>query len=111
VFGGAVRTITQATTGPVTFAMAAGGRELDIRCDLALVAVGAVDESGYSTSNLGDATMMAEMIDRADRTAVLADSSKLGRRLFAQVAPRGRRLPHHRRSPTSLSRTHWCRPA
>ena len=67
--------------------MAAGGRELDIRCDLALVAVGAVDESGYSTSNLGDATMMAEMIDRADRTAVLADSSKLGRRLFAQVAP------------------------
>ncbi|AXA96327.1 MULTISPECIES: DeoR/GlpR family DNA-binding transcription regulator [Microbacterium] len=87
VFGGAVRTITQATTGPVTFAMAAGGRELDIRCDLALVAVGAVDESGYSTSNLGDATMMAEMIDRADRTAVLADSSKLGRRLFAQVAP------------------------
>ena len=31
--------------------------------------------------------MMAEMIDRADRTAVLADSSKLGRRLFAQVAP------------------------
>lgn len=87
VFGGAVRTITQATTGPVTFTMTAGGREVDIRCDLALVAVGAVDASGYSTSNLGDATMMAEMIERADRTAILADSSKLGRRLFAQVAP------------------------
>ncbi|GAA3037501.1 hypothetical protein [Microbacterium dextranolyticum] len=61
--------------------------DVDIRCDLALVAVGAVDASGYSTSNLGDATMMAEMMERAERTAILADSSKLGRRLFAQVAP------------------------
>lgn len=87
LFGGAVRTITQATTGPVAFTMASGGAEVDIRCDLALVAVGAVDESGYSTSNLGDAAMMAEMIERAERTAILADSSKLGRRLFAQIAP------------------------
>lgn len=87
VFGGAVRTITQATTGPVTFTLTAGGPEVDIRCDLALVAVGAIDSSGYSTSNLGDAAMMAEMIERADRTAILADSSKHGRRLFAQVAP------------------------
>lgn len=87
VFGGAVRTITQATTGPVTFTLTSGGPEVDIRCDLALVAVGAVDASGYSTTNLGDAAMMAEMIDRADRTAILADSTKLGRRLFGQVAP------------------------
>lgn len=87
VFGGAVRTITQATTGPVTLTLATGGPEVDIRCDLALIAVGAVDSSGYSTTNLGDATMMAEMIARADRTAILADSTKLGRRLFAQVAP------------------------
>lgn len=87
VFGGAVRAITQATTGPVAFTMTPGGSEVDIRCDLALIAVGAVDEGGYSTSNLGDAAMMAEMIQRAERTAILADSSKLGRRLFAQVAP------------------------
>lgn len=87
VFGGAVRTITQATTGPVTFTLTAGRPEVDIRCDLALIAVGAVDASGYSTTNLGDAGMMAEMIERADRTAVLADSSKMGRRLFGQVAP------------------------
>lgn len=87
VFGGAVRAITQATTGPVRFMMNSGGPEIDIRCDLALIAVGAVDASGYSTSNLGDAAMMTEMIERADRTAILADSSKLGRRLFAQVAP------------------------
>ncbi|GAA1636258.1 DeoR/GlpR family DNA-binding transcription regulator [Microbacterium flavum] len=87
LFGGAVRTITQATTGPVAFTMSAGGPEVDIRSDLAFVAVGAIDASGYSTSNLGDATMMAEMMERAERTVILADSSKLGRRLFAQVTP------------------------
>lgn len=85
VFGGAVRAITQATTGPVTFTMTPGGPEVDIRCDLALIAVGAIDTAGFSTSNMGDANMMAEMIQRADRTAILADSSKFGRRLFAQV--------------------------
>jgi len=85
VFGGAVRAITQATTGPVAFTMTPGGPEVDIRCDLALIAVGAVDEAGFSTSNMGDAAMMAEMIQRAERTAILADSSKFGRRLFAQV--------------------------
>ncbi len=87
MFGGAVRTLTQATTGPVTLAMSAATSEVDIRCDIALIAVGAVDPSGYSTSNLGDATMMAEMCKRADRTAILADSTKLGHRLFAQVVP------------------------
>ncbi|HZU93404.1 MAG TPA: DeoR/GlpR family DNA-binding transcription regulator [Microbacterium sp.] len=87
VFGGAVRAITQATTGPVAFRMTAGGPEVDIRCDLALIAVGAVDQNGYSTSNLGDAAMMGEMIQRAERVAVLADSSKFDRRLFAQVTP------------------------
>lgn len=87
VFGGAVRAITQATTGPVAFRMTAGGPEVDIRCDLALIAVGAVDQNGYSTSNLGDAAMMGEMIQRAERVAILADSSKFDRRLFAQVTP------------------------
>ncbi|TXK17446.1 DeoR/GlpR family DNA-binding transcription regulator [Homoserinibacter sp. GY 40078] len=87
IFGGAVRSITQATTGPVAFTMTPGGLEVEIRCDLALIAVGGVAESGYSTSNLGDGAMMSEMIQRATRTAILADSSKFGRRLFAQVAP------------------------
>lgn len=87
IFGGAVRTITQATTGPVTLAMNSHSPDVDIRCDYALIAVGAVDASGFSTSNLGDATMMTEMIRKADRTAILADSSKLDRRLFAQIAP------------------------
>jgi DeoR family fructose operon transcriptional repressor len=30
--------------------------------------------------------MMTEMIGKAERTAILADSSKIGRRLFAQIA-------------------------
>jgi DeoR family glycerol-3-phosphate regulon repressor/DeoR family fructose operon transcriptional repressor len=37
-------------------------------------------------SNLAEAAMMREMISRATRVAILADSSKFGRRLFAQVS-------------------------
>ena len=89
VFGGAVRTLTLATVGPVSF-RAAGGGELDISCDLALIGVGAVSAvAGYTTSNLAEATMMREMISRATRVAILADSSKFGRRLFAQVSELG----------------------
>ena len=43
-------------------------------------------ESGFSTSNLAEALMMSEMISRASKVAILADSSKFDRRLFAQVA-------------------------
>ena len=86
VFGGAVRTQTLATIGPVSF-RANGGAELDISCDLALIGVGAVSaEAGYTTSNLAEAAMMQEMISRAARVAIVADSSKFGRRLFAQVS-------------------------
>ena len=86
VFGGAVRTVTQTTTGPVRLSLSSTGQDIDVRCDLALIAVGAVSTTDYSTSNLGDATMMHEMMSRATRTAILADSSKLGRRLFAPIA-------------------------
>lgn len=86
VFGGAVRSATLATVGPSTFRVA-GGSELDIHCDLAIIGVGAVAaDAGYTTSNLAEAAMMKEMIARATRVAILADSSKFGRRLFAQVA-------------------------
>jgi DeoR family fructose operon transcriptional repressor len=89
LFGGAVRTLTLATSGPVSF-RAAGGSELDISCDLALIGVGAVSAiAGYTTSNLAEAAMMREMISRAARVAILADSSKFGRRLFAQVSEIG----------------------
>lgn len=90
VFGGSVRIITQATTGPVSFQVSPGAGEIDVVCDLALIAVGAVSTSGYSTSNLADAAMMTAMMDRASRVAVLADSSKFDRRLFAQISALGR---------------------
>lgn len=87
VFGGTVRLSAQATVGPVGIPMSVSGGDLDIRCDLAFVGVGAVSQdSGYSTSNLSEASMMSEMMSRASRVAVLADSSKFGRRLFAQIA-------------------------
>ncbi|MBE1592136.1 DeoR/GlpR family DNA-binding transcription regulator [Nonomuraea angiospora] len=88
VFGGAVRTLTLATIGPVSF-RASDGSELDISCDLALIGVGAVSAAGYTTSNLSEAAMMREMISRSARVAILADSSKFGRRLFAQVSELG----------------------
>lgn len=86
VFGGAVRTVGQTTTGPVSFPPSHGGAQLDVQADLAIIAVGAVSTTGYSTSNLGDAVMMGEMMSHASKVAILADSSKLGRRLFAQIA-------------------------
>ncbi|WP_433183213.1 DeoR/GlpR family DNA-binding transcription regulator [Actinoallomurus sp. CA-150999] len=89
VFGGAVRALTLATIGPVSF-RANTGAELDISCDLALIGVGAVAaDAGYTTSNLAEAAMMQEMISRAARVAILADSSKFGRRLFAQISELG----------------------
>lgn len=91
VFGGAVRPSAQATVGPVAFPVMSGRGEVDIRCDIALICVGAVSQdTGYSTSNLGEAAMMAEMMGRAAQVAVLADSTKFNRRLFAQVAELGR---------------------
>lgn len=87
VFGGSVRYAGQATIGPVAFPVSMGGREMDIRSDLAIVTVGGVAaDGGYSTSNLAEAAMMREMLERSSRVAILADSSKFGRRLFAQIA-------------------------
>ncbi|MDY7529737.1 MULTISPECIES: DeoR/GlpR family DNA-binding transcription regulator [unclassified Cryobacterium] len=91
VFGGAVRLSGQSTIGPVGFQFAGSGNDLDVRCDLALISVGAVSaDGGYSTSNLAEAVMMSEMVARASRVAILADSTKFGRQLFAQVAELGR---------------------
>jgi len=88
VFGGAVRSLTLATVGPVS--LRAGGTELDIRCDLALIGIGAISvDAGYTTSNVAEAAMMQDMIARAARVAILADSSKFDRRLFAQITDLG----------------------
>ncbi|WP_276330724.1 hypothetical protein [Terracoccus luteus] len=89
VFGGDVSLVAQATIGPVAFPVTLGGRDMDIRCDLALVTVGGVSGDGYSTGNLAEASMMRSMVERASRVAILADSSKLDRRLFVQIAELG----------------------
>lgn len=86
LFGGSVRLGGQATVGPVSLQLP-GGRDLQLRCDLALISVGAVSaKGGYSTSNLSEAVMMGEMMERAARVAILADSSKFTEPLFAQIA-------------------------
>ncbi len=91
VFGGGVNLTAQATIGPIAFPSAPGADGLEIQCDLAIIVVGGVSiTSGYSTSNLHEAAMMNEMLNRATRVAVVADSTKVGRRLFAQVAELGR---------------------
>ncbi|MFT6973921.1 MAG: DeoR family fructose operon transcriptional repressor [Pontimonas sp.] len=91
VFGGSVNLTAQATIGPVAFPSASGADGLEIQCDLAIIVVGGVSvTSGYSTSNLHEAAMMSEMLNRASRVAIVADSTKVGRRLFAQVAELGR---------------------
>lgn len=85
IFGGMVRPLTMASIGPVTLRSATGS-ELDIQCDLALIGVGAIAPGvGYSTSNAAEAAMLREMIARSTRVAILADSSKFDRRLFAQI--------------------------
>lgn len=91
LFGGSVRLGGQSTIGPVSFQFPGTTGNLELRCDLALISVGAVSaEGGYSTSNVAEAVMMGDMISRASRVAILADSSKFGRPLFAQVADLGR---------------------
>lgn len=86
VFGGAVRSLTLATVGPVML-RTSGGADRDIRCDLGFIGVGAVSaDAGYTTSNLAEAEMMREMISRSTRVAILADSSKFDKRLFAQIS-------------------------
>ncbi|MFV0428393.1 MAG: DeoR/GlpR family DNA-binding transcription regulator [Arachnia sp.] len=89
VYGGSVRTVTQATIGPVTFRDTTG-ENFTVQCDLALIGVGAVSAAnGYTTSNLGEATMMREMMAKSSRVAVLCDSSKFDKHLFAHVADLG----------------------
>lgn len=88
--GGAVLLSNQATQGPLAFRPPGQVNEINIRSDLAVVGVGAVSvDAGYSTSKIDDAVMIADMMQRASKVAVLADSSKFGRSLFAQIAELG----------------------
>ena len=89
IFGGSVLHTSQATIGPVSF-QALGGGDVDIQCNLALIAVGGVSVDGYSVSNLAEASMLKAMMTRSEKVAILADSTKNSVRLFAQLAELGR---------------------
>lgn len=87
MFGGTVRAQDHVSIGPVHLGGLAGGVDLDVRCRLSLIAVGGVNTSSFSTSNVAEATMMRDMMEAGDSVAVLIDSSKFNRKLFAQFAP------------------------
>jgi DeoR/GlpR family transcriptional regulator of sugar metabolism len=80
VLGGMCRIQSMVTIGPVGFTGTRG-----IRADVALIGVGGVSENGYSTSHLGEAQMMQQMIESASRVVILADSSKFGRHAFVHI--------------------------
>ena len=76
----------------------------EIQADLAFIGVGSVSEhGGYWTSNLAEAGMLRDMMQRSARVAVLADSTKLGAPALRPDRRAGRRrLPRHRRGPARL---------
>jgi DeoR/GlpR family transcriptional regulator of sugar metabolism len=53
---------------------------------VAVIGVGGISaRTGYTTTNLQEAQMMAEMIESAQRTIVVADAGKFGRSAFAHI--------------------------
>lgn len=85
LLGGRIRLSGSVTIGPVSFPHPSGNAALELSADLALLAVGAVATTGFSTTNLAEATMIATMAQRARKVAILADSSKFSRQLFATI--------------------------
>lgn len=86
IFGGTVLLSSEATIGPVTLPTA-GGENLEIECDIALIAVGGVSiDGGYSVSNFAEASMFREMMKRAKKVAILADATKINIKHFARLS-------------------------
>lgn len=88
MIGGHVRLSGRVAIGPVSFSSSNGGGQVAVQADLALLGVGAVDaEGGFSTTNLAEAMMIAQMAQQSRKVAILADSSKFNSRLFATIGP------------------------
>lgn len=81
LLGGTCLMPLMCTVGPVGFAGTGS-----ISADIAFIGVGGVSERGPSTSRLAEAQMMREMIEASRMIIVLADASKLGLTLFAQIS-------------------------
>ncbi len=80
--------VARVAIGPVSFSSSNGGGQVAVQADLALLGVGAVDaEGGFSTTNLAEAMMIAQMAQQSRKVAILADSSKFNSRLFATIGP------------------------
>lgn len=80
LLGGEIRNDAQITMGHVGFVGAQA-----INADTAVISVGGINDHGCSTSLLAEANMMLQMVATSRRTIILADSSKFGRRAFAEV--------------------------
>lgn len=86
LIGGSYRLRSQVTIGPVALSDGAGTPR-SIHANWAIIGVGGVSEDGAVwTSSLPEAGMMRSMMDCASHTLLLADSSKFGKREFAEVA-------------------------
>lgn len=84
VLGGQVRPGEHSLVGPLA---AAALRALSP--DLFVMSIGAVDPGGWSEFELDDAAVKQVALERARRTVVVADATKLGVRAFAHVADLG----------------------
>ena len=81
LLGGSCRLTSHVTIGPVAFPGTEG-----ISADAAVIGVGGVSaKAGFTTTNLQEAQMMAQMIESAQRTIVVMHSSKFGRSAFAHI--------------------------
>jgi DeoR/GlpR family transcriptional regulator of sugar metabolism len=82
VFGGEVRFSSQVTVGSTSFPDTEAGM---VHLDVAVIGVGGVAPEGYYVSNLGEASMMRQMVQHSSRVVVVADSTKFSRHQFALV--------------------------
>lgn len=88
VVGGLVRLHAQGTTGPVTSGLGVeNGEQFDPHSDLAIIGVSGVSsDRGFLTTNVQEAKLAREMIDRSETVIVVADASKFGQTAFAHIA-------------------------
>ena len=82
VLGGKCRPDARVTVGPMIIS------GININADFAVIAVdGIMAKEGLSANLLEEALMASEMIAAAQRTIVVADSSRFGKRSFARIGP------------------------
>lgn len=83
VTGGVVRPQSFELVGPL-----AGGILREVTLDIALLGVDALDVTlGAAAHHEGEAAMNNQMVARARRVVIIADSSKLGMHAFARICP------------------------